>query len=732
MSSRSKNVKKMADLVQWEVVDELDKQRKDCGYSLRNILENPKYVELGDELLYMLHGREFNVAWCQETGFKVPVLCLKKDDLGLKVPQANFSIDQVRSYVGSRTLVEYVDSSTQKAASMPMKDWVKYWGKEPREELLNAMTLEISKTKFDKENLVVAPRLVRQIDWIDKAWPRHLKELQEDSTNQYEEMMYPKVQKFVLMSVANCYVDFHIDFGGTSVWYHTLWGYKVFWICPPTQHNIKVYEQWVKDGRPQEQFFGDMCDSCLRVDLPPGSTFFMPSGWIHAVFTVSDSLIFAGNFLHSFSIRDQLLLTYVEDSCRVPDKFKFPFFTEMLWYVLDRYTSCLMGKSNMDLPEEEKRRMRLEKGENIDPNKEFVNPGLVEEAPGVPEEHIHLTQEELFGLKYIVMYLHNKPKEEKDVPLLIPNPAQVMRDIKALMADHVDDCPEKAVTGKYVLRWTKDDNVETDAKCKKIIPNPKEFSEKLPENPFRKKYLRSMVANNEKGHKHTETPKKRRIRCLKCEGCKSEDCKTCVQCRDMPKYGGPGRMKQTCVKRRCARPGLPVAAACSLCGLDGWGGHPDPRKPVTEKPDSPPNLFECTICLDIIHPECAEKEGIGRGVVVPELANSWECRRCHGAGFGQEDRGVGEKDEDDPKEVTGSEDNEDSRKENDKSKQKVDKLEGKEGKETDTGGNADVGKDKEESVEEGDVEMKEQRKGEKRRGSEEGNEEEKKKKAGGQ
>ena len=28
---------------------------------------------------------------------------------------------------------------------------------------------------------------------------------------------------------------------------------------------------------------------------------------------------------------------------------------------------------------------------------------------------------------------------------------------------------------------------------------------------------------------------------------------------------------------RCARPGLPVAAACSLCGLDGWGGHPDPR-----------------------------------------------------------------------------------------------------------------------------------------------------------
>ncbi len=29
------------------------------------------------------------------------------------------------------------------------------------------------------------------------------------------------------MSVQGCYTDFHIDFGGTSVWYHILWGCKV-------------------------------------------------------------------------------------------------------------------------------------------------------------------------------------------------------------------------------------------------------------------------------------------------------------------------------------------------------------------------------------------------------------------------------------------------------------------------------------------------------------------------
>lgn len=68
---------------------------------------------------------------------------------------------------------------------------------------------------------------VRQIDWVDCVWPRHLKEAQRESTNALDEMMYPKVQKYCLMSVKGCYTDFHIDFGGTSVWYHILKGKKV-------------------------------------------------------------------------------------------------------------------------------------------------------------------------------------------------------------------------------------------------------------------------------------------------------------------------------------------------------------------------------------------------------------------------------------------------------------------------------------------------------------------------
>ena len=87
---------------------------------------------------------------------------------------------------------------------------------------LNVISLEFSNTKM--ESYVTAPKVVRQVDWVDNVWPKHLKEDQEDGTNDMRRMMYPKVQKYCLMSVAGCYTDFHVDFGGTSVWYHIVSG----------------------------------------------------------------------------------------------------------------------------------------------------------------------------------------------------------------------------------------------------------------------------------------------------------------------------------------------------------------------------------------------------------------------------------------------------------------------------------------------------------------------------
>lgn len=47
-----------------------------------------------------------------------------------------------------------------------------------------------------------------------------------------------------------------MDFGGTSVWYHILKGGKVFWLIPPTEKNMLLYEQWVLSGKQSDIFFG--------------------------------------------------------------------------------------------------------------------------------------------------------------------------------------------------------------------------------------------------------------------------------------------------------------------------------------------------------------------------------------------------------------------------------------------------------------------------------------------
>lgn len=168
----------------------------------------------------------------------------------------------------------------------------------------------------------------------------------------------------------------------------------MFWLIPPTEHNLDLYERWVLSGKQSDIFFGDTVEKCVRIELREGNTFFIPTGWIHAVYTPVDSLIFGGNFLHSYGIDKQLKVAQVEDntkvnhsclifcsSCRkyawfqVPQKFRYPFFTEMLWYVLERYVYCLLGNSH------------LTTGQH--------NP-LPDDKP-----HVHLTQAELHGLKVL-------------------------------------------------------------------------------------------------------------------------------------------------------------------------------------------------------------------------------------------------------------------------------------------------------------------------------------------
>ncbi|XP_030649661.1 F-box/LRR-repeat protein 19 [Chanos chanos] len=137
------------------------------------------------------------------------------------------------------------------------------------------------------------------------------------------------------------------------------------------------------------------------------------------------------------------------------------------------------------------------------------------------------------------------------------------------------------------------------------------------------------------GSKALGGARRRRTRCRRCQACMRTECGECHFCKDMKKFGGPGRMKQSCLLRQCTAPVLPHTAVCFACGEAGKEDTVD-----TEEEKFSLSLMECTICNEIIHPSCL-KMGKAEGIINDEIPNCWECPKCHKEGKTSKDQGDG-------------------------------------------------------------------------------------------
>ncbi|XP_061687197.1 lysine (K)-specific demethylase 2Aa isoform X4 [Syngnathoides biaculeatus] len=598
-------------------------------------LEEKVYSQrFNSDRIIRMQGKDLTYEFIQRSGLRDPIIFEKIDGLGLKMPDPDFSVNDVKMFVGSRRMIDVMDVSTQKGTEMSMAQWTRYYesSSSQREKLYNVISLEFSHTKL--ENLVKRPSTLDLIDWVDNMWPRHLKERQRDSTNSISDMQYPKVQKYCLMSVEGCYTDFHIDFGGTSVWYHILKGSKVVWLIPPTAPNLELYEHWVLSGKQGDIFLGDRASDCQRIELRQGWTFIIPSGWIHAVYTPIDSIVFGGNFLHSFNIPMQLNICNIEDRTRVPVKFRHPFYNEMCWYVLERYIFSLTKTSYLT-PEFQRLSLDIDPAfEDMEEEDKSVSEDDVsEQLCNKPAGQVNLTPLELEGLWNLVGKLESLPSNKKCVPPGIHNSLELITHIKAVLKEHANDDPKQSYTGKPIVRWPKRPlNYQS-------LPAPTPLHPKLVAAP--------VMPRPQKPSSSMSVLRRRRVRCKRCEACMRAECGDCNFCRDMKKFGGPGKLKQTCVLRQCLSPGLPLSAVCEICkepNQDETGGGVF-------------TLMECSNCAQIVHPACLTGEpghpgekpistarsniigeifGLlpysnqvrGEGVINKDLPSCWECPKC--------------------------------------------------------------------------------------------------------
>lgn len=249
-----------------------------------------------------------------------------QDLLDMVIPE-NLTVRRVAELYGLDEPVPVIDVKSQETKGhFTLQQWADYYEQPGEKPIRNVISLEVSHSALGK--LIRRPKVVRDLDLEDHVW---------DTDTEARTKKKP-VQFYCLMSVADSYTDFHIDFGGSSVYYHILKGTKTFFFIPPEDRYLKKYEDWCNSDTQGETWLGDLCnDHCIRVDLHEGDTVFIPAGWIHSVWTPEDSLVIGGNFLTRIDYEMQLKVVNVEKLTKVAAKFRYPYFQKVMWYALIKY-----------------------------------------------------------------------------------------------------------------------------------------------------------------------------------------------------------------------------------------------------------------------------------------------------------------------------------------------------------------------------------------------------------
>ncbi|KAH3668501.1 hypothetical protein OGAPHI_002255 [Ogataea philodendri] len=261
-------------------------------------------------------------------------------DLSFRFPK--LSVDQIAEQVGLDKEVPVMDVLTQNnSPNWTLQKWRDYFNlsSQDRDRIRNVISLEVSQSPLDAQ--IELPKCVRDIDVVNKIFHDCKDQLAQHDIER------PKVSKYILMSVKDSFTDFHIDFGGTSVYYTILQGKKQFLMFPPTKRNLAAYEKWCLSDDQNSVWFGDLVqplrtrdkldpaymNNGIKINIDAGDLLILPSGWIHSVYTPCDSVIIGGNFLNLLSLKNHLEIYKIEINTKVPDRFKFPNFIKVIWLI---------------------------------------------------------------------------------------------------------------------------------------------------------------------------------------------------------------------------------------------------------------------------------------------------------------------------------------------------------------------------------------------------------------
>ena len=237
---------------------------------------------------------------------------------------------------------------------------------------------------------------------------------------------------------------------------------------------------------------------------------------------------------------------------QVPEKFRYPFYSQIHWYVLAAFIERLkelgvddsFGHSNGCHSDGNNGRDPLSPPEYADHLP--IRPVLSQDQDSRP----YISSSEREGLQYLMLRIRQDHLFTDDIPTCVPNTAALLDRLEVQL------CSPKLCTalscspnGVALITPTwlgREKPLESLCGMEgPPIPNP------LPSSPSQRAQLHA-------GHNVTPpsvVTRSRRRRCLVCVACLRPPCGYCRYCLDSPKFGGPGHLKQSCIHRKCEQVG---------------------------------------------------------------------------------------------------------------------------------------------------------------------------------
>lgn len=277
--------------------------------------KNTSLIEPKPGEMRKMRGQQLTVKELVISGFDKPILIESKDGLEISTEQ-KFTVDTLMQYYPAEHCVEVTEVTRQIKVNLKLTYLLAQFAIIPtnRQDVF-ALKLDLSQnTKLNDS--FEPPRIVRKLSWVDQYWPNV--------------PFKPALSKYCYFFMENSFTDFHIDFGGTSAWYHVMNGEQIFYLVEPTKVNLDFYQEWVKSSTKETIFF-TKAEKMFKTKVSTGQTIFIPNGWIYATLSMKDSLVFGGYFLHSLSISTQLNIYDYLQKLEMPE-FEFPSYELTNWY----------------------------------------------------------------------------------------------------------------------------------------------------------------------------------------------------------------------------------------------------------------------------------------------------------------------------------------------------------------------------------------------------------------